>query len=819
MRERLPRKKEVGSSVLLRASLQAITVGEGKHAEPYIIAFHHKSDNIASKGLGTLFGFFEVEVHDEDAAYIVNFLASVAKKEYFANPRRSVEDGFETTLHKVNVALAEIAKEGNISWLGHLHGIIGAVSDGTVHFSATGDGVLSLARETNFLPISDGLAENLSEPHPLKTFTEVSSGHLLDGDVLLALSPAIWTLFTPEDIKRSLSRFDTAGFEQFLKTALINELPIAGAVIIRVHAEQAPVTKPSPKNVATTHSEVSLENVWSKQVFEKAKAAKHPPFESTPTLDTRATSPNQPPEEYTDRKTGHIYLQGDSEATPEKPLWRNHADLWWQHISRSLTQYSGQWHRSLRRSYKQAIIFLDNSLTFGARIRRSITRQGRSWLRRSREAKAAKQTLVSASLPAYTAAPIENENIPPTPETISNIPGRLTTVWSHIKTWPFTFRSTLLRQWLRERGNRVRQFIPSQLVTLPRVPQMTLPSIQSNIPHLRSWREQLSNHYSQYYQSISLFWQAQSQSTRTIILRSSMLVLITILGTVFYLNRSTLWSDPPTPVPSAPLPTQEASPPADLMGEEPLAVRLSDGRALTAPFNFEPVAFVSIDTVAFGITRDRVVNVNTQESFPAPEPVKQAVAIDDLNTLFLLGESGTLHTYTPVNKKFGTNVFPLPTGVTVAGLGSYLTYLYVLDEATNDIYRFPRVEGGFGAPTKWSKEALSAREQASFVVGEFIALIDENNVPILHERGKKTATTFAGTQQPVSATILTFDAASGDVFVLDQQARRIVRWKTDGTLLAQYFHPSFETTSHLLIGAKNTLLVVRPDGTFAFQLP
>ncbi len=177
MKARVSRRKEGLSSSSVHCAFSAITVGSGRAAEPYIIAFHYKSDNVAGKPLGTLFGFFEVEVHDEDAAYIVNFLASVAKKEYFTNPRREVNESFETTLHKINVALAELAKEGNVCLLGHLHGILGAVSEGTVHFSATGDGVLALVRENSLRPISDGLAEVTSEPHPLKTFTEVSSGH------------------------------------------------------------------------------------------------------------------------------------------------------------------------------------------------------------------------------------------------------------------------------------------------------------------------------------------------------------------------------------------------------------------------------------------------------------------------------------------------------------------------------------------------------------------------------------------------------------------------------------------------------------------
>jgi hypothetical protein len=288
------------------------------------------------------------------------------------------------------------------------------------------------------------------------------------------------------------------------------------------------------------------------------------------------------------------------------------------------------------------------------------------------------------------------------------------------------------------------------------------------------------------------------------------------------MNRSTLWQkedQQETPLNSqATLPTEI---PADKNPEqdEPLATRLSDGRPITAPFNFKPIAFVSINNIAFGITQDRIVNTTTQESVSTPETIHLATAMDDLDALFLLGESNTLHIYTIVNKKFETNVLPLPEGVIPAALGSYLTYLYVLDEKTRDIYRFPRSEGGFAAPTKWSKQALDNILLASLTIGESVAAINTNGLPQLYERGKILPVNFSGTKNPPHLTALTFDKASGDLLALDPAAQRIVRWKTDGTLVAQYFHSSFEGASHIIVGEKNTLLVIRPDGTFVFQLP
>ncbi len=819
MKEKSPRRKEGKSISQLRVSYEAITVGSGRSAEPYIIAFHHKSDNVAGKNLGTLFGFFEVEVHDEDAAYIVNFLASVAKKEYFANPRRSIEDSFETTLHKVNVALAEIAKEGNVSWLGHLHGALACISDANLHFSATGNGVLGLLREDTFRPISDGLAENLSEPHPLKTFTEVSSGKLIAGDILLALSPAIWTLFTPEDIKKNARRFGEQEFEQFLRTALINELPIAGAVIVRVTTET--IVVPPSKNLAassstdTKNTEAPLTNVWSKQAFEKAKAARLTTLEVKETLTVEhevSLTTSLEKEEYIDRKTGHIYIQGEANLSENDPgLWKAKAELMLGSFLRNLDVYQDQFRRSFKRWKKQGVIFFENTGAFSARLGRSLSRRFRSILRHWRESRI-KNTSV---------APVNKRSVPQNTkeQTLSTSPKN--------EFFSKNFRTTLVSN-VQNFEERLKKIVPSQksIFPLSQTPSSWQLTMEN---HWLSLKNQLRYLYQKFIQKsriiatqVQNFWRNRSSKERSLFLGITAAGLTIFLGSIFYMNRSTLWqkeAQQETPLNSqTTLPTEipvNKNPEQD----EPLATRLSDGRPITAPFNFTPIAFVSINNIAFGITQDRVVNTTTQESVSTPETIRLATAMDDLDALFLLGESNTLHIYTIVNKKFETNTLPLPEGIVPAALGSYLTYLYVLDEKTKGVYRFPRSEGGFAAPTKWSKQALDNILPTSLTIGESVAAIGTSTLPQLYERGKMTSVNFSGTKNPPHLTSLTFDKISGDLFALDPTAQRVVRWKTDGTLVAQYFHPSFEVASHIIVGEKNILLVIRPDGTFVFQLP
>lgn len=780
MKERIVRRKEGKSSTSVQCAYNAITVGSGRHAEPYILAFHYRSDNVAGRPLGTLFGFFEVEVHDEDAAYIVNFLASVAKKEYFTNPRREISDGFETTLHKVNVALAEIAKEGNVSWLGHLHGVIAAISDNDLHFSATGDGVLALVRENTLRPISDGLADTTSEPHPLKTFTEVSSGKLLDGDVLLALSPAVWTLFTPDDLKKNLARLGQKGFEQFLHTALINELPIAGAVVVAVTAAPlpAPTTKKAPPEAKEeTNSETGLLNVWSGQAFEKARAARlrslSPP--KTPPVEERK-------EDYTDKKTGHIYIQGQEETPLHESPWQTKVTLWSHAFSQNWQGQKESLRRLSRRSRKQLTFLFKESEQRLASMQRRSMRHARSWWRRIHETKETSQAPVQAPIrPVSFPEPITS-NDPPYPytERVSTVPVASTPSATHrLRSGIATIKFALLRfaSWLKRGGQSL-------------------------------WQRGAS------------WWDKQSLLTRRWITGGGALVFVTILGIWFYSDRSSLWNTPNESDTTLPAETAVLVPDAaPVLGQDEPGSILLAAPTQRASVSGESIALGSVNDAIFDIRRDRLTNLTTSQTVTLPEPMRLATAMDDLDALFLLSETNTLYIYTITNQKFEKNLLPLPSGSQIDALGSYLTYLYVLDRRAGTVYRFPRAEGGFGEPVQWSKETLSLLPTSPLSVYENIAVILPNGEPTLYSRGRRTSAQFNGTKAPLEVLGLTTQPDTGDIFGLDPKEKRIVRWRADGTLLHQYFHSDLSDATTLIVTKNGEVFIDRPSGTYSFSLP
>lgn len=821
MRSRTDSRTGKTSPAPLEKHFREIVVGNGRSQEPYIIAFHYASDNVSGSPLGTLFGFFEVEIHDQDAAYIVNFLASVAKKEYFANPRRSPVESFEAALHKINVALAEIVKHGNVSWLGHLHGAIGSVADNSLLFSVTGEGELYLARGEMFRSISTGLADASGEPHPLKTFTEISSGELFDADFILAFSPSVWSLFSAEDLQRNLSRLGPADFEQFLRTALVNELPIAAVTLLTC---SAPVEIHSPTQVKEERKPtVSLSNVWSGKPFDEALKNKR--SSTHPERETKATKTVQ--DEYVDQKTGHIYVQAPPEVAFEEHThhWKEH----WEMFAHSLEKRLRDWHvsakkigRRTRRGGSLVALSITNQTS---QIHRFMMRRGRGVKRaladyqQKRLAAKAEQkqqaiiskkatTITSEELNTPLSEPDLNAHLTSSPEAEAPHLGinndistdRVRRFFQREPHQEIPLRETIRQQWAHWSGHANTRFpLLSGLKGIP-----TALSARS-LRVMRCFRTSIDH--------LQIFLSTRTPHQKWLALGIILFITLGLISLIAWPEEQTAPEERVTSSSTPPLP---AFPPAN----EPQSRLLTDSRSVY-PGNGSPtIALLNLNDTPILITTKSIVNLKTQESTTAPEPVRLAAAMDDLNALFILGESDTLYLWSITTKKFEQNTLPRSTGTTIDALGAYLTYLYALDQKTGIIQRYPRAEGGFGTPTNWLKESVSLAPLGTMAVHENIALTFQNKEPVLFSRGRRSAPVFSGTTTLVTADILAFDQKTGDLLVLDRANKRIIRWSATGTLLNQYFHESFGAIESFSVSPDETEIFVSHQGaTTAWRIP
>jgi hypothetical protein len=297
----LQKNEEKNNNIVkLENSISNILVVNKSKLQPFIEAFEYQAENISLQNLGTLMGFFKIKDLSEDSAYIVNFLTSVLKKEYYSNSKRGVSHSLDAALHKVNLALAELAKHGNIKWLGNLDAAICVLEKTNLHFSVTGKSKILLLRNKNLLDISEGF-EMSSEPNPLKTFIDVSSGHLEDLDKLMITSDDIFQVFSLNELKKASLRFTKDNFIQFIQTALVNEKELAITFVIDIFKSEEAVAK-KPKEKKNKY----YQNAFSEKSFQEQKS-------DTSKIFPPEINPSEEKEEYTDEKTGHIYVQDQLE--------------------------------------------------------------------------------------------------------------------------------------------------------------------------------------------------------------------------------------------------------------------------------------------------------------------------------------------------------------------------------------------------------------------------------------------------------------------------------------------------------------------------
>ena len=178
-------------------------------------------------------------MESEESSYIVNYLISVIKKEYYAKTKRGAVESFEAALHKANLALAKLAEHENIGWIGKINALVLVTEKNNIHLSQVGNAHAFLLRGKSLTNISEN-DPSAPEPGPLKTFVDVISGRVEKNDRLIVATQHIFDIFSFEEIKRSALKFSSEEFVQFLKTALGNELESPASFLLKRSNENWP---------------------------------------------------------------------------------------------------------------------------------------------------------------------------------------------------------------------------------------------------------------------------------------------------------------------------------------------------------------------------------------------------------------------------------------------------------------------------------------------------------------------------------------------------------------------------------------------------
>lgn len=819
----------------IHSSVTEILVANGRAFQPFIRTFRYTGENVSKANLGTLLGVFEIDDQSEDSAYIVNFLASVAKKEYFNNPRRGAIESFEAALHKINLALAELVKHGNVTWLGKFHGALGVLEKNNLHFSVSGKATILLLRNSTIADISEGLASDESHIHPIKTFVEVSSGRLSANDQVLLSTPELPALFGLEDLNKHAVRLGNERFTQFLKTALVNELDMAGLMVVDVAEGVSHENEVSLEKKAAKPQPVRVNNVFSQSAFTPKK-----PNETPSINEVLIAKQVEQEDEYIDSKTGHIYVQGEAPTVPgQHPFLESWATKL-QELPHAATSFFRFLGKHLRRTKKQTTLLAGAVSEEGQALSKKMTRAVRRYIRKyqeeriqkkeaeriqaEREAALVEETTVTDTLEEAPKKVIQISDIPKpeilaTPQEIflQDEPAPLPLEPTKADAPLHTEGKAELPMFMKEKLAQFyqRKTTEEQEISLDDKPDKVVTSsvVVSASRFFAQFSKEITSRCKRATPWILKLIQTTKERFGLVIqaalplLRkhTSPRVLLIIGGVALVGLGAALWYffAPDTPQETE-VPIMETTTPSITNTPSQIAPATSGEMTLILNnLSDTVVASVILDDQVYAVTDKSIIAVAENKTFPLPGGMraKFATAMDDLRLIFVYTENGKLYAWSPIARSFVENTLPLETGIQVAGIDTYLTYLYVLDSATDQIYRFPRADGGFGTGTSWLKETVAIEENARLTVNEtlFIGLSDTTVKAFF--RGRSSNTFELPTGGLTLSDLYTHPGLT-NVYGLDASQKRILIWNQDGRLIKEITHDRLNEGQTLSVNEK-----------------
>ncbi len=853
----MPKKKSDKKIECFSSSFDDILICQKNVDRPYMEVFVSEPENVAQQNLGTLAGILEITDSSEESSYIVNYLVSVIKKEYYSRAKRGTIESFEAALKKANLALAKLAEHETVAWIGHTNAILLVIDKNNLHLSTSGDARALLLRGKTLTDISDGGVTE-EAPNPIKTFTDIVSGRLEEADKLIITTSAMFDIFSFEEIKKSALKFSSTQFIQFLKTALVNELERAAALIIEVKKEEKIATSP------TSAKKNDNFNAFSQTAFSKKKTpAKTVPASpndvgqkdlseavalETPAEETSAERQRmvaeikeelaKNKEDFVDKKTGHIYIKENYPSLQEESPFLEKLALVMENLALFFAGSARKMHR-FSASLSEKIRTINWSNIFKKRTRRDDMTDSLEIA----------QKITQPDLPS-TEKHIPVQKIPDHTK-VEEAESRIMFFWKEnypkLKTFSLAvmtqlvrFMQSVIRTVLQKteqswRAGKIywtdRQRQKEKRNTAIHIRPAVLDEIEEKPVEKRDWMEKysekLSGPMTENVGNAEMSY--ETKPFKKVLPRVSRLK--NILGRLDYTQKIyvalalvLIFIVPyflakigrhPAPVNVT---TEKPVTVAMPLAEDKNVIRIDNLSSVYSGENISGV--INLNGSFFAISKNGVINIANSANYPLPENFqpKLSVGMDDLNLLFILGQDNRIISWSPINNKFQDNSIVFPDSANIVSIGTYLTYLYALDSQSGQIYRYPRADGGFGDKVNWLKNASDSAGMSSMTVSDNIYLGNNTNLDKFFQ-GKKQDFTLETTATPIKIDALFTKRDDQFIYLLDKAAARIVKIDLNGQIISQYYNPGIKNATNFTVDEANNLIYVSlPDGVSSFGI-
>lgn len=199
-------------------------------------------------------------------------------REYYRGMNTSDLVNFESAVKKVNESLAQIAQNGETEWIGKFSGVLILINGNEAHFAQSGMSHAYLYRGGKINHITEGL--DLDEaPHPLKTFSNLTSGTLKEGDKIVVGNASFFNQIRPLELKTLINSFNpTITAIESAKILKSNGAHDANAIFLELTTKEELANIPPEQKIETVYIDqtptalgASVGHFFSKTLFPKTK--------------------------------------------------------------------------------------------------------------------------------------------------------------------------------------------------------------------------------------------------------------------------------------------------------------------------------------------------------------------------------------------------------------------------------------------------------------------------------------------------------------------------------------------------------------------
>jgi hypothetical protein len=253
--------------ILIKPDAKEIVL-RGKPEDGHVDVFSYNYGGTASNNLGSLFIIGHVQPATEDTSYMINLVASLAKREYYAQADAISKESFSKTLKKINEVLQDFFhnKDTKIN-IG-----IFAIAGENIFISHLGKFKIILGRDNKDVDILNNINLFNKEHIQEKEFSNIVSGKIMPKDKIFAFYPARSITAREKNIKADLLKLDSNNFANKLTSIQKDNRNFMCAgihITINKYIEPTIVIPPQPQELKSKELEVVLANKVPETAKEK----------------------------------------------------------------------------------------------------------------------------------------------------------------------------------------------------------------------------------------------------------------------------------------------------------------------------------------------------------------------------------------------------------------------------------------------------------------------------------------------------------------------------------------------------------------------